>query len=219
MTHNASRGPAGCVRIVGARRLSVTDADRSKRVLCTTSCLLFSGRIGATPGKARPIENSATGICVRIPVSECPVRFFLVAAIRQVQRQRKDCNDEIHTGDRRRLSRRPPGNADQRTRRVPLECQKVSHDPERPHVAVVVVTRGRGADGRDGTHAQRLGAARELVPASRCRGCDGAARAVGGPTRLLLQAHEVRPAGLAHTGPGAPAAPRRTALLGGARSG
>ena len=60
-------GPAGCVRIEGARRLSVTDADRSKRVLCTTSCLLFSGRTGATPGKARPIENSATGTCVADP--------------------------------------------------------------------------------------------------------------------------------------------------------
>ena len=36
------------------------------------------------------------------------------------------------------------------------------HHPERPHVAVVVVTRGRGADGRDGTHAQRVGAARVL---------------------------------------------------------
>ncbi len=43
-------------------RLSPT--DRSKRLLCTTSCLLFSERTGATPGKARPIENSATGASV-----------------------------------------------------------------------------------------------------------------------------------------------------------
>ena len=52
------------MKIEGARRLSVTDTDRSERVLCATSCLLFSGRIGATPGKARPIENSVTGTSV-----------------------------------------------------------------------------------------------------------------------------------------------------------
>ena len=70
--------------------------------------------------------------------------------------------------------------------------------------------RGR-ADRGDGADPQRLGAAGGLVPPPRRQGDHGPAGAVGGPARLLLQARQVRPAGLPDAGPPAAAASRGAA--------
>jgi leucine-zipper of insertion element IS481 len=61
MSRKAARCPAGGVRLPGDRRLPAVVADRSEHARCVTSCLLITGRAGAPPRMARPVENPVTG--------------------------------------------------------------------------------------------------------------------------------------------------------------
>jgi transposase len=57
-----ARCPAGGVWRPGDRRLPAVVTDRSERAACVTSCPLITGRAGAPPRMACPVENPVTGI-------------------------------------------------------------------------------------------------------------------------------------------------------------
>ena len=100
-----------------------------------------------------------------------------------------------------------------------LERPEVPNDPRGTRSPVANASlRCRDHRG-DGADPQCLGPPHLVVPTAGGQSHLGPARAVGGLTGLLRQAHQVRPIGLLDPGPAPALAPRRTASSGGLRTG
>ena len=97
--------PAGGGKLQDDRCPLCIAADRSERL--TTPCLLGVSRVGATPGKERPVRYSVTGLG-RIPVGECPARPPRWRRP-SVPTQQGGISAETHAGSRCRLSGGRPG--------------------------------------------------------------------------------------------------------------